>query len=217
MNGGSTCVIATAVREMSVSDRLREIEKEIDADIRAQKIWHRSKAAVLTDLMQTYRDAIEVVFLELFFLETHAGNLDLCADDAGVLFAQENRFRAGVLWALKWASEFCPENGSAESSIPDELVNLLSLGSNYEAFVDVLKSANRDAVAIHVDEASRTLICYEAKQATAFDPSIVYHQRITAPTTQQVSLTEDGDQVTSRWTAGDYRRVMRNLAMDAAR
>lgn len=201
---------------MSVSDQVREVEKAIDADIRALTIWRRSKAAVLADLMQTYRDAIEVVFLQLFFFQTHAATLDVSAGDVGVLLAQENRFRAGILWALKWAAEFCPENGMAELSTSDELANLVFLGADYETFVDALKCANHQLLVINVDERSRTVTCYEGQQATEFDLSIVNQQRITAPMTQQVSLTEDSDQVTSRWTAGDYRRVMRNFASHAA-
>jgi len=201
---------------MSVSDRVREIEKAIDADIRALKIWRRSRAAVLTDLMRTYRDAIELVFLERFFLEAHTATLDVSAEDVGGLFAQEIRLRAGILWSLKWASEFCPENGSAEVSTPDELVNLVFLGADYETFVDALKYANHDLLDIKIDEQSRTLICYEGRQATGFDAAIVVQQRITNPRTQQVSLTEDGDQITSRWAAGDYRLVMRDLASYAA-
>jgi hypothetical protein len=171
---------------MSVSDRVREIERAIDAEIRELKIWRRSRAAVLADLMRTYRDAIEVVFLELFFLQTHTA-LDVSASDVGNPFAQENRLRAGVLWSLKWASEFCPENGSSEISAPDELIELLSLGAAYEAFVDVLKYANHELVDIKIDEQSRTLICYEGRQATGFDAAIVLQPRITNPRTPQGS------------------------------
>jgi hypothetical protein len=209
-------LIATAAREMSVSDRIREIENEIDAHIRALKIWQRSRAAVLADLMQTYRDAIEVVFLGFFFFKTHAGSLDVSADDVGALFVQENRYRAGILWALKWASEFCPENSSAENSTPDELTSLVFLGADYETFVDALKYANHDLTVFKVDEQSQTIICYEGQQATSFDSNVVHEQRITVPATRQVSLTDDCDQITSKWTAGDYRRVMKNLASYAA-
>jgi hypothetical protein len=205
-------LIATAGREMSTSDRIREIENEIDAHVRALNIWQRSRAVVLAELMQTYRDAIELVFLESSFFEMHAGSLKVSADDVGALFVQENRYRAGILWALKWASEFCPENGSAQNSTPDELTSLVFLGADYETFVDTLKYANHDLIVIKVDEQSQTMICYEGEQATSFDSNVVHEQRFTVPATWQVSLTEDGDQITSTWTAGDYRRVMRNLA-----
>ena len=204
------------IRKMGVSNRIREIEREIDAEIRALPIWYRSKATVLTDLMQSYRDVMEILFLEFLFFETHASALDLSADHVGTLFVQENRHRAGTLWALKWASEFCPESGSVETSTPDELFSLTSLGADYESFVDTLKYANHDLIEIKIDEQSRTINCYEGQQATQSDSDIVYQQRLTAPASPQISLTDDSDQVTSRWTAGDYRRVITDFASYAA-
>jgi hypothetical protein len=208
--------IQVGICEMGVSDRIREIENEIDGNIRARPTWQRSKSAVLTDLMQTYRDRIEAIFLVHFFFRVDPKAVDVSAADLGSLFAQENCVRSGILWALKWASEFCPENGLTTGVAPDELAELLSLGATCEVFVDALKCAKGDLAVIHADEESRTLICYEGEQATAFDPSIVHRQRITVPISRHVSLTEDTDQITSRWTAGNYRRVIRSLAACAA-
>jgi hypothetical protein len=197
---------------MAVSKRLREIESEIDDSIRELKTWQGSKAAVLEDLMRTYRDTIEVVFVELM----HAEVFDSSPEDFGKSFGNENRIRAGILWALKWALEYCPEGGAAGTRSPKGLVNLMFLGAIYETFVDVLKYAQYGLITIRVDEASRTIICYEGDQVTAFDTEIVEQERISTPTTPHFSLTEDGDQLTSRWKAGDYRRVMRSLADYAA-
>jgi len=197
---------------MGVSDRIRQIEREIDASIRELPTWQASRAEVLVDLVRTYRDAAELVFLKLLHTETFDGSLE----DFGADFALENRLRAGYLWALKWASEYCPLVGAPVNRPPKELVNLLFLGATYEAFVDALKYAQRDLITITVDEASRTIAFYEGGPATAFDAYIVHHQRITTPMTTHVSLTEDSDQLTSRWTAGDYRRVTKGLADDAA-
>jgi len=201
---------------MGVSVRIRKVEDEIDCAIRTMAVWQWPKAALLTYLMQTYRDAIEAIFCVQFFFHVHGNAMDDSADKIGALFAKENCIRGGVLWALKWASDFCQETGPAPDAVCDELAELLCLGSSYETFVDALKYANHGLVDIHVDELARTLICYEGEQATAFDASIVHHQRITVPATQHVSLTEDTDQITSRWTAGDYRRVTKNLAAYAA-
>ena len=197
---------------MTVSNRVREIEKEIDASIRQLSTWRAPKAEVLGDIMRTYRDAIEVVFVKGLYSETFNGS----PEDFGAVFGQENRFRAGSLWALKWASEYCPTISATSNRSPEELVGLLSLGATYETFVDALKYAQRNLITIKVDEASRTIVFYEGGPATAFDSHIVQHQRITAPMTRHVSLTEDGDQLTSRWTAGDYRRVTKWLADHAA-
>jgi len=197
---------------VSVSDRVREIEREIDVSIRQLPIWRASRAEVLEDLMRTYRDAIELVFLKLLQAET----LDGPPDDFGAAFGQENRLRAGALWALKWASEYCPASGTPATRSPEDLVDVLFLGATYEAFVDALKYAQRDLITIKVDEACRTIAFYGGGSATAFDVNIIHHQGITTPMTRHVSLTEDSDQLTSQWTAGDYRRVTKGLADYAA-
>lgn len=197
---------------MSVSDHVREIEREIDTGIRQLPTWRRPRAEVLGDIMCTYRDAIEVVFLKAL----HAKTLDGSPEDFGLIFGQESRLRAGFLWELKWASEYCPASGATTNRSPEKLVDLIFLGATYETFVDGLKYAQHNLVTIKVDETSRTIIFYEGGPATAFDAHIVYHQRITTPITWHVSLTEDSDQLTSRWTAGDYRRVTKQLAGHAA-
>lgn len=198
---------------MSISKRVREIERGIDAGIRDLPTWQRSRAEVLGDLVRTYRDAIELVFAKLL----HAETFDRSPEEIGTLCGHENRLRAGALWAMKWASEYCPEIGTPASRDPEELVDLFFLGGIYETFVDALKSAQHGLVKIAVDEASKTIASYEGGPATAFDRCIIQHERMAGPMTLHVSLTEDGDQLTSRWTAGDYRRVTMALAADAAR
>src|ERR1700733_7676287 len=146
---------------MPVSSRVRQIEKEIDDGIRALPIWKRSKSAVLLEILQAYRDAIRTLFLFHFFFDVQAGTGLISADDVANLHMQENRLRSGTLWALKWATQFCPEVGLSADGISDEIATVRSLGSNYETFVDALKSANRDVIVIDIDESARLLICYE--------------------------------------------------------
>ncbi len=196
---------------MAVSHRVRQIEREIDAAIRELPIWQGSRAGALGNLVRTYRDAIEVSV----GMALHAETFD-SPDDFGAALIQENRFRAGSLWMLKWASEYCPEVGVPTSQAPQELVDLLTLGETYETFVDALKYAQHDLITVVVDEPSRTIVFYEGGSATAFDSSIIHHQQITSPMIPHVSLTEDNDRLTSRWTAGDYRRVAKSLAARAA-
>lgn len=206
------CAASLEVNQVSVSYRVREIEKEIDDSICQLPTWQAPRAEVFEDLMRTYRDAIEVVFLQALHAETFAGS----PEDFGAVFGQENRLHAGILWALKWASEYCPEITATANRSPDELVGLLFLGATYETFVDALKYAQHDLISIKVNEASRTITFYEGGPDTAFDANIVHQQRITTPLTPHVSLTEDSDRLTSRWTAGDYRRVTKRLADHAA-
>jgi hypothetical protein len=209
---GVRFTVSLEVNLVSVSDRVREIEREIEDSIRQLPIWRAPRDELLADIMHTYRDAIEVVFLHALHAETFNGS----PDDFGVVFGQENRFRAGSLWALKWASEYCPAISAATNRSPKELVDILSLGATYETFVDALKYAQRDLINIKVDESSKILTFYEGGPATAFDSHIVDHQRITTPLTHHVSLTENSDQLTLRWTAGDFRRVTKWLADLAA-
>lgn len=201
---------------MVVSERVRQIEQEIDEAICRLDVWRRPKASLLGQIMNTYRDAIEVVAISHFFMQTEGEALGLSAHEFGVLLMEESRHRRGVLWALKWASDFCSENGSTPDLAPEALVDLLALGARYEAFVDLLKRANHGAIAIKIDEQSKTLMCYEGEQATDADAEIVIKQRLSAPFGYQVSLTADEDQLTSHWTAGDYRRVLAGLAKRAA-
>jgi hypothetical protein len=197
---------------MAVSDRVREIEGEIDASIRALPTWQAPRAEVLEQLMRTYRDAIELVFCRYL----HAETFDSPPEDFGVAFAHENQLRGGVLWALKWATEYCPQSRSVGTTSREEMVKLIFLGATYEAFVDALKYAQRGLVKIKVNADSRIITCYEGGNATAFDVHIIQQGRISTPTTPHMSLTEAGDQLTSRWTAGDYRRVTKMLADYAA-
>jgi len=197
---------------VSISDRVREIEREIDASIRQLPTWRIPRAVVLRDLMCTYRDSIEVVFCNTLDVAIFDGSLE----NFGPVFGQENRLRAGSLWALKWAIEYCPEISATVNWSTKELPDLLFLGATYETFVDALKYAQLNLITIQVDEASRTLTFYEGGPTTSFDSQIVDHLRNTTPITPHVSLTEDSDQLTSRWTAGDYRRVTKRLADHAA-
>jgi len=193
---------------VSVSDRVREIEREIDTSIRQLPTWQASRAEVLRDLMRTYQDAIQFVFIEAL----DAKIFDSSPDDIGAVIGQENRLRAGSFWALKWASEYCPAISETTNRSPEELTDLLFLGATYETFVDALKYAQHSLITIRIDEAARTIVFYEGGPTTAFDAHIVHHQRITTPMIPHVSLTENSDQLTSRWTAGDYRRVTKRLA-----
>ncbi|MBN1906279.1 MAG: hypothetical protein JW927_14405 [Deltaproteobacteria bacterium] len=200
---------------MSVSNRIREVEREIDANICQLRTWQGPRTEVLSDLMHTYRDAIELAFLKALHAETFAP-FDGFSEEFGAALGEENRLRAGSLWAIKWASEYCPESAASTKRTPKELVELLFLGATYETFVDALKYAQHNLITIKVDETLRAITFYEGGPLTAFDGQIVQHQRLTSPIIPHVSLTEDSDQLTSRWTAGDYRRVTKRIAAHAA-
>ena len=167
---------------------------------------------MLERIMGVYRDSIELVSLEFMC----ATAFDLPPEELGSQFAKEDLTRSGVLWALKWASEFCLESSATPPVNAKELVDLTFLGSTYEAFVDALKCAKWDLITIRVDEEARTITCYEGGDASGFDVRIFEQARTSAPRTPHASLTRNEDQLTSRWTAGDYRRVTNSLAAYAA-
>lgn len=120
--------------------------------------------------------------------------------------------RIGVLWALKWTIEFSTEEGLDGPIEPKELVEIVRLGETYEMFVDALKLAKVGEITIKVSQNSKEIVCYEGADITGFDSDMVTHQQLHGLLNTQVSLTSDSDQLTSKWKAGDYRRVTRKLA-----
>lgn len=199
---------------MNVSDRIREIEREIDDNIRQLPIWQKPKDEVLNDLMCAYRDAMEVIFCVALSFKVCGGSLK----DFGIIANQENNIRSGILWALKWAAEYCPIIGATvnRNQSTRDLSDLIPLGISYEAFVDALKYAKYNLIEIKVDEASQTIFFYEGGPSTKFDSNIINHQRITSPFTPYISLTKDSDQLTMRWPAGAYRQLTKQLSNYAA-
>lgn len=120
--------------------------------------------------------------------------------------------RIGVLWALKWTMEFSTEEGSDGPIEPKELREIIQIGVVYDVLVDALKLAKVAEITIEVSQNSKEIVCYEGADVTGFDSDIVTHQQLHGLLSTQVSLTSNRDQLTSKWKAGDYRRVTRKLA-----
>ena len=190
-----------------VSNEMRAVETEIDAKICCLPVWKSGRATVLEGLMGVYRDSIKVVFVTALDAEVFENN----ADFLGAL-GFEDRTRNGVLWALKWATEYCPETGPVAPINQEDLVKVILLGQSYDALVDALKCAQHDLVTLSVNRESKQIICYEGENLTEFDADIVEHQHAFGPAHIHASLTADSDQLTSNWCAGDYRRLVRQLA-----
>jgi hypothetical protein len=131
----------------------------------------------------------------------------------------ENGIRAGVFYVLKWALTLCPEQ-SAE--VFDEMMvhSAQEVGAHYETLVDSLKLAMHDLGHIELDRNARVITVYEGGDITGADWALVEHQQRTNPFRAHVPLTDDADQLTTAWTAGDYRRTaawLRDLAVEAQR
>ena len=190
-----------------VSNEMREVEAEIDAKLRSMPLWKCGRATALESLMGIYRDSIELTFVKALRAEI----LDN-PDALQAAFRLEFIVRSGALWALKWATMFCADSELDEPISPNDFMDIILFGNTYDALVDVLKCAEKDLIALSVNQRSKEIICYEGKSATGFDAEIVDHQQALGPTHIHASLTADSDQLTSNWSAGDYRRVVQQLA-----
>ena len=192
---------------MTLPDEIRDVEEEIDAEVASMPLWKHGRAAVLEGLMGTYRDGIELTFVKALKGEV-LGN----TDDIQSAMVQEHQLRNGAFWAMKWATKFCPEVGRDDAICAKELLDTILVGKSYDVLVDVLKYGEMNLAELSVNSKSREIVCFEGENLTGYDAEIVEHQLAVGPTYKHTPLTADGDQLTSRWFAGDYRRVVRHLA-----
>ena len=125
----------------------------------------------------------------------------------------EDRMRAGVFQALKWTMQFCEVQGRGRANLnPRGMHRLVKIGESYETLVDIMTSAQADAVAIDLEPKKRLLTVHQGPDLTGFDDELVEHQRLTNPYHSQASFVYDDDQLTRRWSADDFRRLARRLA-----
>ena len=192
---------------MPVPNEMREVEKEIDAEVASLPLWKHRRAAVLEGLMGVYRYGIERTVVRAL-----NGELFGTAGDTQTAMTDEHQLRNGAFWAMKWATEYCPEIGRGDPICPKELLDAVLHGQTYDVLVDVLKYAGMDLMTLSVNRESREIVCLEGEDLTGFDAEIVEHQQAVGPTHIHTSLTADGDQLTSMLCTGDYRRVVRCLA-----
>jgi hypothetical protein len=202
---------------MAVSAEVRSVEDEIDLGVRAMSLWRCARVPVVRAALDYYRGAGEVFMLGIAWaaIQEHRERTRLIETVPLV----ENRVRAGVFYVLKWALTVCPEQ-STETFDEMMIHSAQEVGANYETLVDSLKLAEHGLAHIEVDRAARLVTVYEGGDITGEDWALVEHQQRTNPLRAHVSLTEDADQLTVAWTAGDYRRTvtwLRDLAAEAQR
>ena len=195
---------------MSVSSEVRDVEYEIDSKIQSLQVWKTKRSVILKALMEFCEEYTTLVHIRAFHSKLFKGG-------PGVLptLQLEQTKRNGVFWALKWTIEFSAENGSDGPVKQKELMEIIHLGETYDVLVDALKLANIGDITIEVSQISKEIVCYEGADITGFDSDIVAHQQLYGPLNTQVSLTSNSDQLTSKWKAGDYRRVTGKLAQYA--
>ena len=196
---------------VAVSEVMRAVEVQIDSEIRSLPIWKGNLSRVLESIMGLYRDAIELTFVRSLDAKLFQNDVDLHAQ-----LVREDRARIGILWVLKWATAYCHRATSNHTISPDDLISAFFLGDAYDVLVDVLKYANLGLVELSVNRESKEITCYEGQNLTGIDAEIVKYQQTIGPTHVHAALTADTDQLTTNWDAGDYRRIVRNLAKFAA-
>ncbi len=189
---------------MPVSCEVRAAEEEIDNWVAGLSYWFAPRDLLLERLLAYYRDSIEVCFARASY--------DILQTGGTVVGTFEDRMRAGVFQALKWTMEFCHIEGRGRANLdPRGIHRLVNIGEWYELLVDIMTSAQADAVSIELDHKKRLLV-HQGPDLTGADDALVEHQRLTNAYQAQISFVDDGDQLTRRWTAGDFRRLARRLA-----
>jgi hypothetical protein len=197
---------------MPVSPTVRRVEREIDEAVRSHQLFRVQRDRLILALLDCYRDAIELVFLTMahgrqFGVEGRAA--------AGI--ALESQLHLGLLQSLKWAMEFATTDSDSFSFDHYEIDELARcVGPAYVNFADALKMAKYDQSSIQVEESTRTITVYEGGDLTGADAQLVSYQHETLPFRTHMSFVEDGDQLTTRWTAGDFRRLTESLRLIAA-
>jgi hypothetical protein len=200
---------------MAVSAEVRKVEREIDERVAALPLWRCARDSVVRAALDYYRSAGEMLMAMISWAAMQEP--DERTRLIGTIPLVEGRVKAGVFYVLKWALTLCPER-SAEVPDQEMIHSAQEVGAHYEALVDSLKLAEHGLAHIEVDPEARRLTVYEGSDVTGEDWALVDQQQSTNPFRAHVPLTEDADQLTRAWTAGDYRRTaawLRDLAADA--
>jgi hypothetical protein len=94
----------------------------------------------------------------------------------------------------------------------------MKVAAPYQNLVDALKLGVHDRAEFQVDPESKVLTVYEGGNLSGHDAAIVGSDNINVPFHLQSPLVDDADQLTTRWTAGEYRQYwqwLRPIARDA--
>jgi hypothetical protein len=189
-----------------VSERVRAAESDIDDRIRRLSVWNGRKTAVLRRLMNIWRDGLELAYMR-FGHATMFQN----SESFEVATALEQHTNIGVFWCLKWAFEYAQTSSRWKPS-DEQLVKLAaSEAVAYQVLVDALKFATVEGVEIDVDADRRVLTVYEGGNISGYDHQIVARDHKSLLFHKQSAPVEDSDQLTKRWTAGEYREYWRWL------
>jgi len=185
---------------------VRKVEAEIDDIIRNMAVWKVKRNVLLMRLVTIWRNGLELVNM----MAAHAAMFQL---EEGIQSSIEGEhlMATGAFQALKWAMEYARDDG-IEGVSDETLVELVTkVGGPYQALVDSLKLGAYGMAEFSVDWDSKTLTVYEGGNVSGHDATIVRYDHVTVPFHKQSPLVDDSDQLTARWTAGEYREYWRWL------
>ena len=190
---------------------MREVEREIDSQIASLLVWKSQREALLLTLINFYKDSMNEVFMRLMHGRLF-GNLE----STRTAIVREHYLHSGIFQLLKWAVEFGRDQGNPSNLSLSDLETLVELGNYYVMLVDLLKMGKHNKVAIQVDRTEHTVTVFEGGDLTGSDRQLIDHQLDTLPYYSHSSFVNDEDQLTARWTAGEYRTVIDRLGRMAS-
>jgi hypothetical protein len=137
-------------------------------------------------------------------------------DDVRHATAIEEETGAGIFWGIVWAFQY-GKSGSRLKPTTEHLRELVNQGISYRVLVDTIKSASYGGVQIDLNVEQRMMTVYEGGNTTGHDHSIVDSDHASNPFHHHNAYVDDSDQLTKRWTAGEYRAYWRWLSEIAIR
>ncbi len=195
------------MKAVAVPPEVRTAEDEIDAAIHALPLWQASREALLATLLRVYRETAEALLLAAAY---QAISSESSAEtDAQAILEMEGLYHRGFFWLFKWALAWCPEAGATPED--EEFVDLLHMGSDYQALADALWMHKQGWGRVRADPSARLLTVFEGGDQTGRDQELSRYLHATIALHRHQSFTHDGDQLALEWTAGDYRALGRAL------
>jgi hypothetical protein len=184
-----------------VGAEVRQVEAEIDSCIKGMPIWNVKREVLLQRLMTIWRDGLELVHLRY----AHAAMFDV-AEGLQNSLAAEHLVATGAYQSLKWALEYARDDGIEETSDKALIEVVMRVPAPYMLLVDALKLGAHDRAEFSVDQDRKILTIYAGGNVSGHDSSIVRRDHTSVTFHKQSPLVDDADQLTTRWTAGEYRQ-----------
>lgn len=166
-----------------ISEQVRAAELEIDETIRQLAIWKCPKNLLLRQLMNSWRDGVELTYMKFA-----RGVMFQNSDSFEASTSIEHQVNTGVFWCLKWALEYASNVAGPEPSAEQVMAAVIDVGAPYQLLVDALKFATVGGNEIDIDTENRALIIYEGGNLSGYDQAIVSLDHALPPTYQQTPL-----------------------------